>query len=78
MASAYFYLRCLLCSREVGQVLGGRVQQHPGCSIPMPQRGGTPRCCHCGGSLYLEPIDQPELSVLGLEITREAARRADW
>jgi hypothetical protein len=77
MASAYFYLRCLLCSTEVGQVLDGRFRQYRDCTIPIPQRGGTPRCYHCGGSLYLEPIDQAELSVLGLEIAREVAGQAD-
>ena len=60
MASSYFSLRCLLCSTEVGQVLDGRFRQHPGCTIAMPRRDGAPRCCHCGGSLYLEPIDQAE------------------
>ena len=77
MASAYFYLRCLLCSTEVGQVLDGRVRRHPDCTIPMPQRGGTPRCCHCGRSLYLEPMDQAELNLLGLEVARQVAGRAD-
>ena len=56
MPSAYFSLRCLLCSTEVGQVLDGRFRQHPGCTIAMPRRAGVPRCCHCGGSLYVEPI----------------------
>jgi hypothetical protein len=77
VASAYFSLRCLLCSTEVGQVLDGRFRQHPGCTIAMPRRDGAPRCCHCGGSLYLEPIDQAELSLLELKIAKEAARRAD-
>jgi hypothetical protein len=23
----------------------------------MPRKAGMLRCCHCGGSLYLDPID---------------------
>jgi hypothetical protein len=23
----------------------------------MPRKNGLARCCHCGGSLYLDPLD---------------------
>ena len=45
---------CLLCSTEVGQLLDGRFRRHPGCTAPPARPGGRPRCCHCGGSLYVE------------------------
>ncbi len=49
-------VKCMLCSTEVGQILGGTFTQH-GCGLSMPSKGAMRRCCHCGGSLYLDPID---------------------
>ena len=45
---------CLLCSTEVGRLVDGRLRRHPGCAGALPRPVGRPRCCHCGGSLYVE------------------------
>ena len=50
-------VKCMLCGAEVGQILAGKFTQHNGCSASMPRKGGLLRCCHCAGSLYLDPID---------------------
>ena len=50
-------VKCMLCGTEVGQIYNGQFTQHAGCSAPMPRKGGMLRCCHCGGSLYLDPTD---------------------
>jgi hypothetical protein len=50
-------VKCMLCGAEVGQILAGKFTQHPGCTAEMPRKAGLLRCCHCGGSLYLDPID---------------------
>lgn len=68
--SANFDVKCMLCSAEVGQILNGRFQQH-GCKQEMPRKAGMLRCCHCGGSLYLDPID-----VYPALLNRAAARMA--
>jgi hypothetical protein len=52
-----FDVKCMLCGAEVGQLLAGRFKKHAGCALDMPRRGGMLRCCHCSGSLYLDPID---------------------
>jgi hypothetical protein len=55
--SGNYDVKCMMCSEEVGQVLSGRFVHHQGCALPMQRRGGMLRCCHCGGSLYLDPIE---------------------
>ncbi len=55
--SVKYEVKCLLCGTEVGQVVNETFQKHAGCTRPLPRNGGTWRCCHCGGSLYLEPIN---------------------
>ena len=55
--STDYDVKCMMCSTEVGQILNGAFEQHAGCSAVMPHQGGMLRCCHCGGSLYLDPID---------------------
>ena len=50
-------VKCMMCGTEVGQILGGKFTQHASCGRPMPRRAGLLRCYHCGGSLYLDPID---------------------
>ena len=67
-----FDARCQLCSRVAGQVVGGDFRHHPDCLRTPAFAGGLPRCCHCGGRLYLEPTDSPMLSAA----EREAARHA--
>ena len=46
-------VRCLMCGTEVGHLAFGTFIKHAGCTTPLPRRGGLPRCCHCGGALYL-------------------------
>ena len=50
-------VKCMMCSTEVGQILNGAFKQHAGCTKVMPRQGGMRRCCHCGGSLYLDPVE---------------------
>jgi hypothetical protein len=50
-------VRCLMCGTEVGHLAFGTFIKHAGCSTPLPRRGGLPRCCHCGGTLYLAPME---------------------
>lgn len=56
-SNVFYDVKCMLCGTEVGQVLGGTFKQHADCSAPMPRQAGTRRCCHCGGSLYFDPIE---------------------
>ncbi len=49
-------LICMLCSRQVGEVVDGRVVHHAGCSREMPSLGRMVRCCACGGSLMVEDL----------------------
>jgi hypothetical protein len=50
-------VRCLMCGTEVGSLAFGRFIKHPGCASPLSRKGGLPRCCHCGGTLYLAPME---------------------
>jgi hypothetical protein len=50
-------VKCMLCSTEVGRVVSGKFEQHAGCPSAVPLKAGLPRCCHCGGSLYFDPLD---------------------
>jgi hypothetical protein len=50
-------VRCLMCGTEVGSLAFGRFIKHAGCARPLPRKGGLPRCCHCGGTLYLAPME---------------------
>ena len=43
-------------------VRNGRFAHHSGCNQPVEVRGGFPRCCRCGGSLYMERADNLVLS----------------
>jgi hypothetical protein len=54
---ANYNVLCLLCGTEVGHIVGSKFVKHAGCSAPMPRTGGLPRCCHCGGSLYLDLLE---------------------
>ncbi len=51
-------INCLMCGSQIDEVRDGRFTHHRGCSRPVEVRGGFPRCCRCGGSLYLERVDQ--------------------
>ena len=65
MTATSYFAKCFSCSAEVGRVLHGRFLRHS-CPNPLPSAGSRPRCCHCGGSLYLEPdMDGlPEMEVI--------------
>jgi hypothetical protein len=49
-------LSCLMCGRNVGQVIDGRVVHRAGCSGQLRVERGMLRCCGCGGSVYREPV----------------------
>lgn len=49
-------LGCLMCGRQVGQIVDGRVVHRAGCGGQLRIERGMLRCCGCGGSVYREPI----------------------
>ena len=55
MLPASHDVKCLTCGREVGEIVQRRFVRHA-CAEPPRSAGGRARCCHCGGSLYLEAI----------------------
>ena len=55
-------INCMMCGTQVGEVRNGRFAHHSGCNQPVEVRGGFPRCCRCGGSLYMERADNLVLS----------------
>jgi hypothetical protein len=67
-----FDARCQLCSRLAGQALDGVFVHHPDCDRVPSVSAGLPRCCDCGGRLYLEPAIGPIPSAAD----RDAARRS--
>lgn len=69
-------VKCMLCSAEVGQIVSGKFSQHDGCRNALPRKAGMPRCCHCGGSLYLDPIDIYQGGVDRAQIRRILASTA--
>lgn len=69
-------VKCMLCSTEVGQILMGTFKQHAGCTAALPSKGGMRRCCHCGGSLYLDPIDVFPSSLDRAQLARAVAEDA--
>jgi hypothetical protein len=69
-AGSAFDACCQLCSRLAGQVIGGRFVHHPDCARTPIWDGRLPRCCDCGGTLYLEPSSSPMRSAAD----RDAAR----
>lgn len=48
-------VRCLLCSRVLGQIVNATFHHDPRCGLPLRISGGHLRCCRCGGSLIKEP-----------------------
>ena len=69
-AGSCFDAYCQLCSRLAGQVVNGAFVHHPDCARTPNWDGRLPRCCDCGGTLYLEPSFSPMRSAAD----REAAR----
>jgi|SRR5439155_20391149 len=68
-----------MCGTEVGYLAFGRFVEHAGCATPLPHRGGLPRCCHCGGTLYLAPMEGSlpvaDRGLLDRMLAEEAGRR---
>ena len=50
-------VKCLMCGIEVGHIVFGRFIKHADCAAALPRKGGLPRCCHCGGTLHLAPME---------------------
>lgn len=69
-------VKCMLCSTEVGQILDGKFSKHAGCPGKLPRVGKMARCCHCGGSLYLDPIDGTLPQWARLRATKAATEAA--
>ena len=69
-------VKCMLCGTEVGQIYDSGFHKHPGCSAPLPRKGGMLRCCHCGGSLYLDPTDERPPMVDRAQIAEALAEEA--
>jgi hypothetical protein len=74
--SENYEVKCMLCGTEVGQILSGKLKKHAGCTATMPRVGGLLRCCHCGGSLYLDPIDVNSSMLDRAQIARTMAEEA--
>jgi hypothetical protein len=74
--NANYHVKCLLCAAEVGQIVSGRFAPDPGGRAPAPHKGGMPRCGHCGGSVYLEPIDVSPTPVGQAEFADRIAAQA--
>ena len=70
---------CLMCGTEVGHIVFGRFIKHAGCGAALPRKGGLPRCCHCGGTLYLAPMEGylpgTDREILDRMIAEEASPR---
>lgn len=47
-------LVCILCSRRVGEVIGGKIVHHRNRDGSLTRVGRTIRCCNCGGSVAIE------------------------
>ena len=49
-------LVCMLCGRQVGELVGRQVVHHAGCSGKLTLVGRTIRCCACRGSVTIEEV----------------------
>ena len=77
MQSANYDLKCLMCSADVGQILGHTFVPGPDHRGPVPDRLSTLRCGHCGGSLLFEPSDAlPSYAALADSVEPRTLRRA--
>jgi hypothetical protein len=71
MGTAYAVV-CLLCGREVGQIVGERLR--PGPRRPrLVREGRRLRCGHCHGSVYLQPDAEADPPDWVAEMGHEAA-----
>jgi|SwirhisoilCB2_FD_contig_31_21467438_length_521_multi_2_in_0_out_0_1 hypothetical protein len=69
-------VKCMLCGTEVGQIIGGSFKKHAGCPGKLPRVGKMARCCHCGGSLYLDPVDGNVSQLARMKAMREQTTAA--
>ncbi|MCC7369550.1 MAG: hypothetical protein IT306_14070 [Chloroflexi bacterium] len=49
-------LACMMCGRNVGQIVDGNIVHRTGCGGRLRLERGLLRCCQCGGSVYREPV----------------------
>ena len=49
-------LSCMMCGRNVGQMVDGNIVHRAGCGGTLRLDRGLLRCCQCGGSVYREPV----------------------
>ncbi|MGE3273318.1 MAG: hypothetical protein AB7P40_31585 [Chloroflexota bacterium] len=49
-------LSCMMCGRQVGQIVDGTIVHRSGCGGTLRLERGLLRCCQCGGSVYREPV----------------------
>ena len=75
MQGVNYDVKCMMCSAEVGQIWAGKFRQHD-CGKTMPVLAGMARCCHCGGSLYLDPNDLAPSTLDRAEVQRAMAEQA--
>ena len=47
-------LVCMMCGRQVGEVVAGRLVHHADCSGSLTRVGRLLRCCNCGGSVVID------------------------
>ncbi len=67
-----YVVACLLCGRQLGQVVRGRLRARTG--RPMLRRAGRAlRCGHCGGSVVFEPDETRDPPDWVAEMAREQA-----
>src|SRR5436305_13237954 len=60
MKGVSYYVKCLMCSTEIGRIANGGLVPRSPRAEPASYRGGLPRCSHCGRSRYLAPPDPLE------------------
>jgi hypothetical protein len=63
MTGEVFDISCMMCGTQVGEIREGRFVHDERCSLPPVLRGGSVRCCRCGGSLYQERVDPLTASI---------------
>jgi hypothetical protein len=66
---------CLLCGRDLGHLLAGRLYIQPG-SARMEHDGKRFRCGHCHGSIVLEPDPLFKPSIDAAELLAQLLREA--
>ena len=70
MRAQNYEVMCMMCGTQVGLIIQGSFTAHSGCRKAPPRRAGMFRCCNCGGSLYLEPLEGPVPAPITKELRR--------